>query len=471
MGTVLVIDDNETMREGCAAVAKRLGHRVFTASGGAEGISKFRESGADLVISDLRMDKVDGLEVIKQVKAAEPDTLVMLITAFGDVETAVEAMKLGAWDFVTKPFTPELLRGRIEKAFQLIALQGEQERLRERNRLLEEEARESNGVRELLGGSEAMTKVWTLLKKVAATDTSVLITGESGTGKELVARAIHENSRRTTGPFIKVSCGALAETLLESELFGHEKGAFTGAIRKKLGRFELADGGTIFLDEIGDISQSIQMKLLRVLQEHEIERVGGEETIKVDVRVLSATNKDLQREVSEGRFREDLYYRLHIVPVKLPPLRERREDIPELVRHFIGKLGCRTGGRIKGISEVALARLRRHTWPGNVRELENVIEHAMVFSEGESIREEDLPPGVGIGDSVGFQPDAGRGAVFQVPEGEIDLDQVLEGIERRLIDAAYRKAGGVKAETARLLGVKPSALYYKLEKYGIGSRD
>jgi two-component system response regulator HydG len=295
----------------------------------------------------------------------------------------------------------------------------------------------------------------------------VAIYGESGTGKELVARAIHTRSRRVNGPFIKVNCGALAETLLESELFGHEKGAFTGAIKRKLGRFELADGGTLFLDEIGDISPSLQSKLLRVLQEREFERVGGESTIKVDVRVVSATNKDLSKEVEAGRFREDLFYRLQVVPIHIPPLRERKEDLPILVSHFITKLAPKTNPRVIGIDDTALARLYAYRWPGNVRELGNVIEQALVFADGEKISPDSLPDAV-----RGLAPGAPRPSAvageLPVPSGEMALPDLLDDLEKQLILKAFAQAKGVKTETARLLGIKTSALYYKLEKYGIG---
>ena len=304
-----------------------------------------------------------------------------------------------------------------------------------------------------------MRAVFATIEKVAPTDASVYIHGESGTGKELVARAIHARSKRAQGPFVKVNCGALTETLLESELFGHEKGAFTGAIKRKLGRFELADKGTLFLDEIGDVTPTLQLKLLRVLQEREFERVGGEETIKVDVRVLSATHHDLQAEVAAGRFREDLFYRLHVVPCPVPPLRERKDDIPRLVAHFIAKLAPRTNPAVKGMSDAALARLCAYRWPGNVRELENVIEQALVFAEGEVIDVGALP-----GDRAG-RPARQRA---RAAAGEMSLPDILEDLERQLIQRAYDKSGGVKTETARLLGIKTSALYYKLEKYGIG---
>jgi two-component system response regulator HydG len=301
--------------------------------------------------------------------------------------------------------------------------------------------------------------VFATIEKVAPTDASVYIFGESGTGKELVARAIHARSKRAQGPFVKVNCGALTETLLESELFGHEKGAFTGAVKRKLGRFELADKGTLFLDEIGDVSPGLQLKLLRVLQEREFERVGGEETIKVDVRVLSATHRDIQAEVAAGRFREDLFYRLHVVPCTVPALRERKDDIPRLATHFIAKLGPRTNPAVKSLGDAALARLCAYGWPGNVRELENVIEQALVFAEGEVIDVGALPASV-----RGGLPDN----ALALPPSEMSLPDILEDLERQLIQRAYDKSGGVKTETARLLGIKTSALYYKLEKYGIG---
>jgi two-component system response regulator HydG len=307
-----------------------------------------------------------------------------------------------------------------------------------------------------------MQSVFQTLAKVAPSDSSVLIVGESGTGKELCARAIHQRSRRAQGPFIKVNCGALTETLLESELFGHEKGAFTGAIKRKLGRFELADGGTLFLDEIGDVSPAMQLKLLRVLQEREFERVGGETTVKIDVRVVSATNKDLKAEVAAGRFREDLYYRLHVVPIQVPPLRERRADIALLCAHFIEKLGPKTNLRVRGIDDEALARLMAYRWPGNVRELENAIEQALVFADGETVAVAALPP------FLRGEPSADT---LDIPRGEMALPDILEDLERQLIQKAYTKAKGVKTETARLLGIKTSALYYKLEKYKIGTPE
>jgi two-component system response regulator HydG len=456
MPTILVIDDNETVREGLAHTIKKMGHDAVAAASGAAGVEAFRGRRADFVITDLKMEGMDGVEVLRAIRAIDPDVPIMLITAFGTVETAVEAMKLGAFDFITKPFAPEVVRLKVERALELCAARRARHKAEAQNEYhrAEDDARFAD----LIGSSDKMAAVRRAVEKVAGSDTTVFIAGESGTGKELIARAIHRLSRRAKGPFIKVNCGALTETLLESELFGHEKGAFTGAIKTKLGRFELADGGTLFLDEVGDVPASMQVKLLRALQEQEFERVGGEAPIKVDVRVVSATNKDLDKEVASGRFRQDLYYRLHVVPVKLPPLRERREDIPLLVAHFIDKLGPRTNPRVRGIADAALGRLMAYAWPGNVRELENAIEQALVFADGDTIGVAALPQflqGPGEGDDH-----------LEVPR-ELSLPEILDDLERQLILKAFQKAKGVKTETARLLGIKTSALYYKLEKYKI----
>jgi two-component system, NtrC family, response regulator HydG len=456
VSTILVIDDNDTVRDGLAHTIKKMGHDAVTAASGAAGVEAFKRRRADFVITDLKMDGMGGVEVLRAIAALDPDVPILLITAFGTVETAVEAMKLGAFDFLTKPFAPEVVRLKVERALELAAARRARRRLEAHNDYLRGEA-EGRFV-ELIGGSDKMGAVHKAIEKVAPSETVVYIAGESGTGKELVARAIHRLSRRAAGPFIKVNCGALTETLLESELFGHDKGAFTGAIKTKLGRFELADGGTLFLDEVGDVPASMQVKLLRALQEHEFERVGGEHPIKVDVRVVSATNKDLDKEVAAGRFRQDLYYRLHVVPVRLPPLRERREDVPILVRHFIDKLGPRTNPRVRGIADAALGRLMAYHWPGNVRELENAIEQALVFADGDEITTAALPQflqGPGEADER-----------LEVPH-EMSLPEILDDLERQLILKAFQKARGVKTETARLLGIKTSALYYKLEKYRI----
>ncbi|MFW5966321.1 MAG: sigma-54-dependent transcriptional regulator [Persicimonas sp.] len=455
--TILIVEDNDTLREGMAQVVERMEHRVLTAPGGKKGLELFAEEAPDLVITDLKMDEVDGMQVLSEVLDERPETLVMIVTAFGSIEKAVEAMKEGAFDFIPKPFPPDLLRAKIEKALEMRASQKETERLSSENEMLRRDAGHLDDS-EIVGESPAIQEVFETVEKVAPTDSTVYIYGESGTGKELVARAIHRASSRSKGPFVRVNCAALAETLLESELFGHEKGAFTGAHKRRMGRFELADGGTILLDEIGDISPGLQLKLLRVLQEQTFQRVGGEETIEVDVRVIAATNKDLEAEVEEGNFREDLFYRLHIIPITLPPLRERRGDVSLLAEHFIDKLAARTKSDVEGISEEALEALQSYGWPGNVRELENVIEHALVFAEGDKIRTEDLPANI-----------TGRSEanLLEIPQGDRSLPEILEDLERQLILRAFEEADGVKTETARKLGIKTSALYYKLDKYDI----
>ncbi|MBI3181860.1 MAG: sigma-54-dependent Fis family transcriptional regulator [Myxococcales bacterium] len=460
MARVLIIDDNDTMREGMAVTLKKQGHEVAAFRSGAEGIAAYQKRRFDMVVTDLRMEPVDGIEVVRRVRSHDSEAVMMVVTAHGTIETAVQAMQEGACDFITKPFPPEVLRAKVEKGLELSATRRQVQKLSAHVEALSQDAVRAAG--SMVGESEPVQKLLSMVRKAAVSDATVLIQGESGTGKELVARMIHEVSPRREGPFVVVHCAALAETLLESELFGHERGAFTGAVRRKLGRFELADHGTLLLDEIGEISPSIQTKLLRVLQEKELQRVGGEETLKVDVRVLSATHRDLKAEVASGRFREDLYYRLHIVPLVIPPLRERPEDIGMLARHFIAKHGPKVNPKVKGLSDDALLALGRYAWPGNVRELENAIEQALVFAEGEQLTEQELPAFL-----HGPQARAAHAqGALPIPHGDRPLPDILEDLERQLIERAYEKAGGVKTETARLLGIKTSALYYKLEKYG-----
>ncbi len=457
MAAILIIDDNETIRDGLAHVARKLGHEVATASSGAEGVAIFKARAADFVITDLKMDGMDGVGVLAAIAAVDPDCPTMIVTGFGTVETAVAAMKLGAFDFITKPIQAEVVRLKIERALELRATRRAATKAQAMTAYLQSERESRFGG--LIGASEKMDALRRSIDKVAGADTTVFIAGESGTGKELVAHAIHRLSRRANGPFVKVNCGAITETLLESELFGHEKGAFTGAIKQKLGRFELADGGTLFLDEVGDVPPAMQVKILRAVQQQEFERVGGEGTVKVDVRIISATNKDLTAEVEAGRFRQDLYYRLHVLPLALPPLRDRREDLAALVTHFIGKLGPRTNPRVRGIADAALGRLMAYHWPGNVRELENTIEQALVFAETDQITVAALP--------AFLQGEAAGEDRLDVPRA-LSLPEILDDLERQLILKAFAKAKGVKTETARLLGIKTSALYYKLDKYGIG---
>jgi two-component system response regulator HydG len=467
MASVLIIDDNETIREGVAAVVAKEGHKVHVAADGEAGWKAFCSRRFDFTITDLKMQPIDGLEVLRRILERDEDAVVMMMTAFGSVETAVDAMKLGAFDFITKPFKPDVLRAKLDSALEVARVKRERTRLQAENQLLRQEVQGEQTFASMVGESAGMESVFATLRKVGPTDSSVLITGESGTGKELVAKALHELSRRKEAAFIPVNCGALAETLLESEMFGYEKGAFTGANRRKLGRFELADGGTIFLDEIGEIGPALQIKLLRVLQERAFERVGGEETLTVDVRVIAATNRDLQQLVAEGRFREDLYYRLHIVPIQIPPLRERLDDIEPLVRHFLVKLAGRTGKAIEQAGADALEVLRRYHWPGNVRELENVIEQAMVFAEDQTLAAADLPSNLSGRTGGGPSQSDGSPADLRVLVQGRPLPEVLDGLEKTLIEQAYQQAGKVKTEAARLLGIKTSALYYKLDKYGI----
>jgi two-component system response regulator HydG len=463
MAQVLIIDDHDSMREGLELLLRRRGHKTFSAEGGERGLSLLEERGADLVITDLKMARMDGIQVLEKVRALYPDTEVLVITAYGTIETAVEAMKRGAADFITKPFSSEEFGVKIDRLLaerqERLRLRRENVALRVENTYLREEADARYG--EMVGDSPEMSGVFRWVARVAQSDSTVMIYGESGTGKELVARAIHAGSPRRDGPFIRVNCGALSEGLLDSELFGHERGAFTGAEKQRRGRFELADGGTLFLDEIATISQTTQIRLLRVLQERELERVGGEETIPVDVRIIAATNTPVEVLQRSKEFREDLFYRLHVVPVTIPPLRERKSDVPVLVGHFLQKLRDRTNHRVHELSESAVRRLEEYDWPGNVRELENVMERALVLAEGPVLQEDDLP----------FLPSGSSldtsliDAAF--PVSGVDLNQAVEGLEERLLRRALEQAKGVKAEAARLLGVKPSALYYKLEKYGI----
>jgi two-component system, NtrC family, response regulator HydG len=458
MARVLVIDDHDAMREGMAVTLKKSGHEVAAVRSGADGLAAYRKARFDLVVTDLKMEGMDGLQVVQKLKELDGEAVVMVVTAHGTIETAVQAMQRGAYDFITKPFPPDMLRAKVEAGLELVSARKQVERLTAHNQALTEEVAAHAGA--LVGHSEPMQRLVAFVRKAAGSEATVLVQGESGTGKELVARMCHDLSPRAGGPFVVVHCAALAESLLESELFGHERGAFTGAVKRKLGRFELADGGTLFLDEIGEISPSIQTKLLRVLQEKELQRVGGEETLKVDVRVVAATNRDLKAEVARGRFREDLFYRLHIVPLSIPPLRERPEDIPALARHFVQRFAVRMNRPAGDISESAMRALTRYPWPGNVRELENAVEQALVFSEGPELTESDLPAflrGPAAQKTAGALP---------VVQGDRSLPEILEDLERQLIAQAYEKAKGVKTETARLLGIKTSALYYKLEKYG-----
>lgn len=443
---ILVIDDEETMRDSCRQTLSRDGHRVETAEDGSKGLALLKAESFDLVILDLKMPGLGGMKVLKRIKEDDTDTVVIVITGYATIESAVEAMKSGAYDFIPKPFTPDSLRAIVKRAL-------EKRKLVLENVLLRSELKASLGPEVIVGQSESMKKVEELVQKVGPTDTTVLISGESGTGKELVARAIHRCSSRKDKPFVAVDCGSLVENLFESELFGHVKGSFTGATATKYGRFELANGGTLFFDEIGNIGINIQTKLLRVIQEREITKVGSSQVIKVDVRIVAATNMDLQKCIKDGTFREDLFYRLSVVPISLPPLRQRKDDIPFLANYFLKKYNKKRKKNITAISNRAMKALLEYDWPGNVRELENAIERAVVLAEDEVVRSSDLLYyGLSVEEPV--KTDSGT-------------SQRLVDVEKEHIARTLKMFDGHKGKTAERLGIDRKTLRLKLKKYGI----
>jgi len=443
---ILVVDDEEVMRSACTQTLNRDGHRVRVAENGERGLAMIKEEVFDIVILDLVMPGLSGMDFLHKVKEDFPDLLVIVITGYATVESAVEAMKRGAYDYIPKPFTPDALRMVVRRAI-------EKRELILRNLFLQQELKTRIGKVEIIGKSKPIQEVLKLVRKVAPTDSTVLITGESGTGKELIARAIHQISPRHQKPFVTVDCGALVETLFESELFGHVKGSFTGAVATKYGRFEIANGGTIFLDEIGNIGQNIQAKLLRVIQEREITRVGSSQVIKVDVRIIAATNKDLWKEVKEGNFREDLLYRLQVVPINIPPIKERKEDIPLLAEYFVEKCYKKLKKPKKTISPQAVDKLRQYSWPGNVRELENTIERAIVLSDRETIEPDDLFL------SNPYSP-------HQEEPDPIEV-RTLSEMEKEHIIRTLHMLQGNKSKTAERLGIDRKTLWAKMKRYGL----
>jgi two-component system response regulator PilR (NtrC family) len=451
MPRLLVVDDERSMRELLAITLRQDGNDVTIAENGDAAIEALKSDSFDLVITDLRMRPLDGFDVLRAAREFSPATLVLVMTAFASTETAVEAMKLGAYDYITKPFKLDEIRLTIEKAL-------ERKRLQEENLSLKRQLRRQRGLDNFVGRSPRMLEVFEMIRKSAEGISTVMITGESGTGKELVARAIHQESARRHDPFVSVNCGAIPETLMESELFGHVKGAFTGAVATTQGLFAAAEGGTLFLDEVTEIPPSVQVKLLRAIQEREVRRVGDTRDTKVNVRLIAASNRDPARAVAEGALREDLFYRLNVIPIHLPALRERREDIPLLVAYFIQKLSRELGKSVTGITPDALAGLERCPWPGNVRELENVIERAIVLGSGDTVGLEALP-------SALLAPPTSADVPVDLPPSGISLDDLLDRIERRYLEVALERTGGVQTRAAELLGISFRQFRYKLQKH------
>ena len=452
METILIVDDEKNYLTILSALLEDEGFEVLTAPGGSEALEIHKSSDLDLILTDMKMPKMDGIELLENIKENDPDLPVIMMTAHGTVDKAVEAMQKGAYTYVLKPFDNERLIIFVKKATSMYQVVKENRRLRD---AVESQYRFGN----IIGKSKKMRDVFDTIQKVAPSGATVLIEGESGTGKELVARSIHFNSPRREKPFVAVNCSALAENLLESELFGHEKGAFTGAVATKKGRFELADGGTLFLDEIGELSANLQVKLLRVLQEKVFERVGGVRTISVDIRILAATNKDLQQEMQDGRFREDLYYRLNVVHLVLPPLKARQEDIRLLVNHFIKKYASerRSAAPVTGVDQEVDRLFYDYNWPGNIRELENVIERVMILCPGEIMRVSDLPKG--------FKDNVYNTLHLEGIPADAKLYDTLAAIEKALIERALKMSNNVQSHAAAMLGIGKSGLNQKIKKY------
>jgi two-component system response regulator AtoC len=447
---ILIVDDEKNTRDGLARALKPT-YEILQAENGQRALEIASQHSVDVVLSDVRMPGIDGLTLTQRLLARQPQPICILLTAYGSIETAVEAMKRGAYDFLTKPVNLDRLDLLLKRALREHEIETE-------NRELHEQLDSKYGLKNIIGQSAAMQEVFDMIRQVAASRATVLIQGESGTGKELVAKAIHQLSPRAQGPFVPVHCAALSHSLLESELFGHEKGAFTGAVERRRGRFEMADGGTLFLDEIGEIEPAIQVKTLRVLEERKFERVGGQETLDVDVRLVAATNRNLKQMVEEGKFREDLFYRLYVVVIHLPPLRERMGDIPLLVQHFIGEFARENGKKIEGITPEAIDLLGAYSWPGNVRELRNVLERMVVLSHSERLSVRDIP--AAIKESVQHRPGPRPGKELSLTEAE-----------KQLIVKALDACGGNRTKAAAQLGISRRTLHRKLNEYGLHAEE
>ncbi len=448
---ILIAEDEKAQRDLLEGFLKKEGYEVDTASNGREALGKLRENIFEVVLLDYRMPELDGLQTLKEIRGLYPDLSVIMMTAYGTVETAVASMKEGALDYLTKPIDLEELLLKLQKV-------SERSTLIQENRILKEKLQERLPFHQIVYGSSKMEEVMGLVARVAPSQATVLIRGESGTGKELIANAIHHASSRSSRPLVKVNCSAMAETLLESELFGHEKGSFTGAIQRRVGRFEEAEGGTIFLDEIGDLSPTIQVKLLRILQEKEFQRVGSNLTLKADVRVIAATHRNLEEAIKKGHFREDLYYRLNVISIVLPPLRERKEDLPQLIDFFLKKYSKQNQKIVSDVSKEARALLLRYSYPGNVRELENLVERAVVLCRSEVITTDDLP--------FHLQEERSEG-LLELPAGEKSLPEILEEVERDRIVKALDRHHGVQTRAAESLGLSERMLRYKMKKYRV----
>ena len=458
MSRILVVDDEESMRELLQIALGKDGHLITLADSGGKALELLDKSSFDLVISDIKMPDMSGVEVLRHAKQTDPGTPVIMITAYASAETAVEALRLGAYDYLTKPFKVDELKANIRNAL-------ERRKLKEEVGHLKRELKRKHGLGNILGRSPKMLELFEHIRSVAVTNSTVLITGESGTGKELVARAIHVGSPRTSEPFVSINCGAVPETLLESELFGHLKGSFTGATTNHKGLFEVAHRGTIFLDEIAEMSPTMQVKLLRVLQEKRIRRIGATEELEVDARIIAATNKNLEEGVADKSFREDLYYRLNVIPIHLPPLRARREDIPLLAEHFITRASASMARRVTKISEEAMELLVAYDWPGNVRELENVIERAVALEPTNVILAERLPEK--LREQATRRSGAEISADESFPDEGVDFSERVASVEKRLLSTAMERAGGVQTKAAKLLRMNLRSFRYLLQKYNL----
>lgn len=447
LGKILVVDDDSLVRDFLSEALSRIGFWVDLASTGEEALEKIKKEDYDIILSDIRMPNMDGMELLKIVKDYLPDAKVIMMTAYGTVQNAVDAMKLGAFDYVMKGFSPDEIELVLKRAL-------DHKQLIWENKLLRSEVIEKYRFENIVGKSPQMQKIFELVEGVADTKATVLITGESGTGKELIAKAIHYHSSRREGPFIRINCAAIPEGLVESELFGHEKGSFTGAIRQSQGRFELADRGTLLLDEISEISPHLQAKLLRVLQEREFERVGSGIPIQVDVRIITTSNRDLKELIEKGKFREDLFYRLNVVPIHIPSLKERKEDIPALAQYFLRKYNEENNRRIESISQKVYEMFMEYSWPGNVRELENYIERAVVTAKGKILTPRDFPKELSFGK-------------IKLPSGEIEIGSTISEAERKLILKTLTVHGGNRTKTADILGISTRTLRNKLHEYGL----